>query len=75
MKELGVAYLSIRFALGDDRFHYCIRPLGRRAGVSVVSQRLLTDGSRRQELLQGILMVAPPTIMPGVKECGRSDRR
>jgi hypothetical protein len=55
MKELGVAYLSIRFARGEDSFHYCIRPLGRQAGVSVVSQRLLTDGSKRQELLQGDL--------------------
>ena len=80
MKELGVAYLSIRFALGDDRFHYCIRPLGRRAGVSVVSQQLLTDGSKRQELLQGDLNGGatyyyaqsegvrpqrPPIVMPG----------
>src|SRR5687768_10070819 len=48
MKELGVAYLSVRFALGDDRFHYCIRPLGRQAGISVVSQQLLLDGSKRQ---------------------------
>jgi hypothetical protein len=55
MKELGVAYLTIRFSRGDESFDYTLRPLGSKAGVSVASHRLLTNGSKQMVLLQGDL--------------------